>query len=151
MPAGTRFVHTSIVARDWKKLADFYVQVFGCKRKPPERDLSGEWLQKLTSLSNPRIRGIHLALPGFAAGGPTLEIFQYSRSSFRRRSRTNTVGLAHTAFAVRNVAATLEKLKQHGGSAVGELVTGKVAGVGDIQVVYARDPEGNIIEIQKWR
>jgi len=150
MAARTRFAHTSIVARDWKRLARFYVAAFGCRPKPPERDLSGDWLQQLTGLREPRIRGIHLVLPGYPSGGPTLEIFQYSRSSFRRRPRPNTVGLAHIAFAVRDVRRTLEKVTKHGGSAVGELVSTTVAGVGKITVVYARDPEGNIIELQTW-
>jgi len=36
-----RFVHTNIVARDWERLAEFYVRVFGCTPVPPERCLSG--------------------------------------------------------------------------------------------------------------
>jgi len=31
MPAMTRYVHTNVVARDWRKLAGFYTRVFGCK------------------------------------------------------------------------------------------------------------------------
>lgn len=34
-----RFAHTNIAARDWKTLANFYIKVFECKIKPPERDL----------------------------------------------------------------------------------------------------------------
>ena len=37
-----------------------------------------------------------------------------------------------------------------GGSTVGDVVTTQVDGVGFLRVVYARDPEGNIIELQKW-
>jgi hypothetical protein len=37
-----------------------------------------------------------------------------------------------------------------GGGAVGKVATTDVAGVGKLRVVYARDPEGNIIELQKW-
>jgi len=33
---------------------------------------------------------------------------------------------------------------------VGQLVDAAIPGVGKITVVYAKDPEGNIIEIQKW-
>ena len=35
---GTKYVHTNLVAHDWKRLATFYIEVFGCKPKPPERD-----------------------------------------------------------------------------------------------------------------
>ena len=41
MQTGIRYVHTNLIARDWKKLAKFYVKVFGCKLKPPERNLKG--------------------------------------------------------------------------------------------------------------
>ena len=32
-----KFVHTNLIAQDWKKLADFYEQVFGCQRVLPEK------------------------------------------------------------------------------------------------------------------
>jgi hypothetical protein len=36
-----------------------------------------------------------------------------------------------------------------GGGAVGEIATTQVDSVSVLRVVYARDPEGNIIELQK--
>ncbi len=30
-----RYIHTNIVAEDWRSLADFYVKVFGCTPIPP--------------------------------------------------------------------------------------------------------------------
>jgi catechol-2,3-dioxygenase len=33
---------------------------------------------------------------------------------------------------------------------VGDVVVTKVKGVGSLRAVYARDPEGNIVELQKW-
>ncbi|MFN8397483.1 MAG: hypothetical protein U0176_22865 [Bacteroidia bacterium] len=41
-----KFAHTNIITDDWKRLADFYIQVFGCKPVGPERGLKGEWLEK---------------------------------------------------------------------------------------------------------
>ena len=41
-------------------------------------------------------------------------------------------------------------MSEKGGSCVGEVVNAVIDNVGRINVVYARDPEGNIIEIQKW-
>ena len=72
-----RYVHTNIVAQDWRSLADFYILVFDCTPVPPERDLSGEWLDRATGIEGAHIRGIHLRLPGHDECGPTLEIFQY--------------------------------------------------------------------------
>lgn len=144
------YTHTNIVAKDWKKLARFYIEVFGCTEKPPERDLSGEWLDRLTAIDEVSIHGIHLVLPGFGSNGPTLEVFQYHENESNPLKRINTEGFGHIAFAVDDVDACLRLLLEHGGSAVGQTVRGTVDGVGPIHLVYARDPEGNIIEIQKW-
>ena len=83
------FAHTNIVAKDWRRLARFYIDVFNRRPKPPERDLAGDWLDRLTGIDNVQIQGMHLEMPGAVEGGP-------------------------------------------------------------IHLVYAKDPEGNIIEIQKW-
>jgi predicted enzyme related to lactoylglutathione lyase len=144
------FTHTNIVAKDWKGLANFYIEVFGCRPKPPERDLSGNWLDRLTGIEGVHIRGIHLTLPGFDSGGPTLEIFQYNEEQDHPFKGINTRGYGHIAFAVDDVDECLNRLLEHGGATVAETVRGTVAGVGTIHLVYAKDPEGNIIEIQKW-
>jgi len=47
-----KYVHTNLIAGDWKSLADFYIQVFGCTTVAPERDISGEWIDKMTGISD---------------------------------------------------------------------------------------------------
>ena len=79
-----KYVHTNIIADDWRALADFYIQVFGCKPVLPERDLSGSWLDSLTCIENSHITGIHLSLPGCGENGPTLEIFSYGKDNVLR-------------------------------------------------------------------
>jgi predicted enzyme related to lactoylglutathione lyase len=150
MPAMTRYVHTNVVARDWRKLAGFYARVFGCKPVPPGRDLAGDWLDGLTSLKHAHIRGVHLRLPGHGAAGPTLEIFQYSPGKAAGQPCVNRPGFAHIAFSVPDVKKALLAVQRGGGSSVGTLVEAAIEGVGRIDVVYARDPEGNIIELQRW-
>jgi predicted enzyme related to lactoylglutathione lyase len=145
-----KYVHTNLVAANWRELAEFYIKVFGCKRKPPERKLKGDWLDGLTAIRNAYVEGMHLALPGYGKDGPTLEIFQYSRMKGAKAAPVSRPGFGHIAFAVRDVKAPLERVKEHGGSAVGSLVSTKIEGVGHIEVVYARDPEGNVVELQKW-
>ena len=150
MAINARYVHTNLIARDWKKLVRFYGDVFGCIPKGPERDLSGEWLDRVTALSAARLRGVHLRLPGYGDDGPTLEIFRYDGMLDRRLPMPNEPGFAHVAFAVDDVEKALETVISAGGGSVGEIATTEVAGVGSLQVVYARDPEGNIVELQKW-
>lgn len=145
-----RYVHTNIVARDWRKLASFYEEILGCIRLLPERDLSGEWLDGLTGIRDAHLHGVHLRLPGHGATGPTLEIFQYQPPSEGGTGQINRSGLAHLAFAVDDVDQALEAVVQAGGGAVGKLVSTEVAGVGTLSVVYVSDPEGNIIELQRW-
>jgi len=148
--SGARYVHTNVIAKDWKLLARFYCDVFGCTPKPPERNLAGDWLDRLTSMEGARVMGVHLSLPGCGDDGPTLEIFQYAEEPRAGEPRINAPGFAHVAFAVDDVEAALAAVESHGGGRVGELVSATVEGVGPITLVYARDPEGNIIEIQKW-
>lgn len=145
-----KFVHTNLIAREWRKLAEFYITVFGCTYKMPERDLSGDWVDDLTHLKNARIKGIHLKLPGFDINGPTLEIFQYDENETNKNKTINKEGFGHIAFSVDEVDQCLKEIIKNGGSVVGKTVKGFVKGMGYLHVVYARDPEGNIIEIQKW-
>ena len=77
-------------------MATFYIEVFGCTPKLPERDLSGAWLERLTAIDGVHIRGIHLILPGFDGDGPTLEIFQYNEHTPHPVKRINTHGFDHT-------------------------------------------------------
>jgi len=146
----SKFSHVNIICKDWKKLADFYIKVFDCKPKPPERNLSGKWVDELTSLSEATIKGMHLLLPGYEKDGPTLEIFEYNKNIGNPSKDINLEGFGHIAFAVDDVQEKLNFLIENGGTTVGKLIDADIAGVGKITAVYARDPEGNIIEIQKW-
>lgn len=71
-----KYVHTNIISKDWKKLADFYIKVFDCKPVPPERNQKGSWLDKGTGVKDAHIKGMHLQLPGYGKNSPTLEIFR---------------------------------------------------------------------------
>lgn len=145
-----RYAHTNLIAKDWRNLATFYEEVFGCIPIPPDRDLSGEWLDKATGLKNAHIRGIHLRLPGFSENAPTLEIFEYGDMPKRPPVNTNTPGFSHIAFAVDNVSDFTNKVIKHGGSEVGDLTQKHVKNVGNLIFQYVADPEGNIIELQSW-
>ncbi len=145
-----KYVHTNLIAKDWEKLATFYERVFGCIRVPPERDLSGKWIDDATSLSNVNIKGIHLRLPGYGDIGPTLEIFQYKKSIDEKKIEVNQHGIAHIAFAVDDVEQIIIDLIKEGGSLLGKVVTTDIEDAGNITFAYTKDPEGNIVEIQKW-
>jgi predicted enzyme related to lactoylglutathione lyase len=145
-----RYKHTNIIARDWRTLSSFYQDVFDCVPVPPERDLSGSWVDKGTGVENARISGVHLHLPGYASNGPTLEILQYNRNEPRAESLANREGITHIAFEVDDVEQVTEAVLKHGGSKIGEIASSKVEGVGRLTFIYLADPEGNIIEVQSW-
>lgn len=151
-----KYVHTNIIAHDWQKLARFYIDVFGCEPVYPERDIRGAWIEEVTGIRDVHIRGIHLRLPGYERGpeseGPTLEIFQYDHiAASPGLPAINGAGFAHIAFLVDDVAACLDMLLANGGHKLGEMVVQELEYVGILTVVYARDPEGNIVEIQNWQ
>lgn len=146
-----RFAHTNIVSANWKELADFYIKTFHCTLVPPIRKQSGKWLEKGTGLKNASLEGVHLRLPGHGEKGPTLEIYQYGQIENQNAVAPNKRGFGHIAFEVEDVLAILETLKQNGGTTSGEITRREVPGVGEITFVYARDPEGNLIELQSWK
>jgi len=145
-----RYVHTNLVAADWRALAAFYEDVFGCERVPPERELESAWLDRATGLRGARLTGVHLRLPGHGPDGPTLEIFSYAARVAQTTPTADRLGFGHIAFAVDDVRAALQRVIDAGGSALGDVAEAHVEGAGDLTLVYARDPEDNIIELQKW-
>lgn len=145
------FAHTNIITDNWKKLAEFYIKVFDCKPLYPERDLKGEWLDKATGIQNAHLIGIHLVLPGYEEKLPTLEIFQYNNNESNLPSLPNRKGFGHIAFKVEDVKDILRKIIKNGGSQVGEVVETAIKNSGIITFVYAKDLDGNIIELQHWK
>jgi predicted enzyme related to lactoylglutathione lyase len=150
MQIKAKFVHVNLVARDWKKLTAFYEEVFGCTIVPPERNLSGQWIEDCTGVPGAKIHGAHLRLPGYGNEGPTLEIFQYDQGMEREQTRANRPGFVHIAFSVDDVKSARDAVLAAGGSHFGKLVAVDIPDAGKLTVVYVTDPEGNMIELQKW-
>jgi predicted enzyme related to lactoylglutathione lyase len=148
MISGVRYVHTNLIARDWRRLAHFYETVFGCVPVPPERNLSGADMEAGTGVPGAHLRGMHLRLPGADPSGPTLEIFEYSQPAAQVLHVVNRPGFAHIAFAVDSVADAREQVLSNGGSPVGDVVTVAISATAQVTWCYVRDPEGNIVELQ---
>lgn len=145
-----RYVHTNLIAEDWRLLSNFYQTVFGCKPTGPQRDLRGPWLDGLTGMHGAHLEGVHLLLPGYEEGGPTLEIFSYPET-LAADKKLNARGYAHIAFEADDVENTLHALQLAGGTVLGRIVSNDYGDLGTGTFVYARDPEGNIIELQSWQ
>lgn len=145
-----RFVHTNLIARDWRRLSEFYRDVFGCRPVPPERHYSGGDLERGTGVHDSDLHGVHLRLPGYGGDGPTLEIYTYTVLQEGPSPAVNRPGLGHIAFSVDDVPGAREAVLAAGGSAVGEVVTLQLATGARVTWCYVRDPEGNIVELQSW-
>ena len=52
-----KYVHTNVIARDWRTLAAFYENVFGCVRVPAERNLAGDSIERGSGVAGARIQG----------------------------------------------------------------------------------------------
>ena len=145
-----RYAHTNLIARDGQRLIRFYKDALGCRSIGEQRDLRGPWLDAMTGIPNAHIVGEHLCLPGYDDGHPTLEIFTYDNIVEQEALPVNTRGFTHLAFEVDDVAETLQRVLKAGGGQVGEVVTADYPGRQAV-FVYARDPEGNILDLQSWR
>ena len=146
----TKYVHTNLIAQDWRALAQFYTDVFGCSIVPPERDYEGNLLDAGTGLKGMHLTGAHLRLPGYGDNGPTIEIFNYNQLEPRPSTSVNRPGFGHIAFEVDDVRAMQAEILSHGGGTVGEIVTMTTKTGARVTWCYMTDPEGNVIEIQSW-
>jgi catechol 2,3-dioxygenase-like lactoylglutathione lyase family enzyme len=147
---GVRFGHVNVTGADWRRLAAFYTDVFGCELVPPERDISGEHLDRATGLTGAHLTGAHLRLPGHGPEGPTIEIFQYDAVEPNPPTKVDRGGWGHVAFQVPDVAAALEAVVAAGGGRVGDVISTTTATGRTVTWCYSTDPDGNIVELQAW-
>ncbi len=113
-----RFGHVNVTAHDWRRLAAFYTDVFGCEFVPPERDIRGADLDAATGLHDAHLTGAHLRLPGHGDAGPTLEIFEYDALDQHPGGRVDRPGWGHVAFQVPDVPAAIAAVVAAGGARV---------------------------------
>lgn len=145
------YTHTNINAKDWRKLSKFYQDVFGCTPVGPMRDLHDPWFGNITGIPGAAVQGEHIALPGYPEGGPTLEIFTYNLPEGEHPAYINSYGFAHIAFAVDDVDAIFEAFVKAGGSAYGPKELAYYPKLDKtLTVIYAKDPEGNAVELMHW-
>ena len=149
---GARFGHVNVTSRDWRRLADFYGDVFGMEQVGPERDIASADLDRATGLTG--------RAPDAA---PTFACRVAATTGPRSRSSATTTmapdpetpvphraGWGHIALQVPDVAAALEAVEAGGGATFGDVVTMATKDGRRLTWCYATDPDGNIIELQTW-
>jgi catechol 2,3-dioxygenase-like lactoylglutathione lyase family enzyme len=145
-----RFGHVNVTSHDWRRLAAFYTDVFGCVVVPPERDIRGADLDAATHLHDAHLTGAHLRLPGHGDTGPTLEIFQYDAIDAHPSAQVDRPGWGHVAFQVPDIPAAIEAVVAGGGASYGDVVSMQTRDGRTVTWVYMTDPDGNLVELQAW-
>jgi catechol 2,3-dioxygenase-like lactoylglutathione lyase family enzyme len=144
------YLHTNLTVANLEKQVAFYCDVFGCTPVRAIQSLEGPWLDAITGIVGARLRYVHLRLPGHGAEGPELELNEYGNPMERPATSAARIGYGHLAFRVDDVEAALGEVVAAGGGRLGEVVTTPIPGRGVLTEVYAVDPEGNILELQRY-
>lgn len=141
-----KLTHVSLTARDAGALATFYKTAFGFAERRPRTRLSGEAVSRGNGLPDADILSHWLTMA--ERDGPFLEILEYADPVSRPLPAVNAPGWGHLAFEVSDLAATLEAVTGLGGEMQGEVVNFGTEAA-PLRIVYVRDPEGNILELEE--
>jgi lactoylglutathione lyase len=133
---GTVVTHVGLCVTDLERAERFYVEGLGFTRlrelSPPDGVTA-----KLLRIARPvGLTAVYLGLGDFV-----LELLHFDRPAEQQRGeRTVTEpGLTHLSISVADVAATAQRLADHGGMVLADT---------DVQVaVLVRDPDGQILEL----
>ncbi|WP_026617501.1 VOC family protein [Ensifer aridi] len=141
-----KLTHTNLVARGADTLARFYVDVFKCEYLREPKVLSGEKVSRGNGLPNSEIYSMWLKLPGCHA--PFLEIHEHKVTHDGKQPRVNEPGFGHLSFQMGDINAVLLAIMEAGGARVGEITDFGSTDKPSL-IAYARDPEGNILELEQ--
>ena len=141
-----KFSHVSLTARDADQLSAFYKGVFGLVDRRPPKKLSGELFSRGNGLPDTGIYSIWLEFP--KDHEPFLEIMEYTKTTDRGVPAVNEPGFGHLAVSVPNLDKAVDDVLQFGGSLQGQ-VTNFGTEAKPHMIVYVRDSEGNILELDQ--
>ncbi|WFU86291.1 VOC family protein (plasmid) [Rhizobium sp. CC1099] len=138
--------HINLVARDAEALAAFYINVMKCELLRAPKMLSGEIVSRGNGLPNSEIYTIWLKFPELER--PFLEIHEHTVTHHRDQPRVNEPGFGHLSFQMEDISDALSKILQAGGSQIGN-ITDFGTPEKPYLIAYARDPEGNVLELEQ--
>lgn len=142
MPDIVGLDHTGVVVTDLEAAIDFYTEVFGAQLVGREADTEVDPETIGLPGEEVRLRGALLR-----CGRGLLELHEYLTPRGHESRRPCDVGIGHIAFAVEDIDAVYERLREAGisfNTSPREIETGFYAGR---RWVYGRDPWGVVIEL----
>jgi catechol 2,3-dioxygenase-like lactoylglutathione lyase family enzyme len=146
--------HVNLVVADLPRMLAFYRDVLGLA-VTKHVTISGDWIGKTVGLEGVRAEVVYLDLPA----GPRIELIRYASPEAVHApgvDRPNALGLRHMAFRVDDIDAVVARLRTGGVrffSDVQAVPDAQVTYAGGVrkQLVYFRDPEGNILELCEYK
>jgi catechol 2,3-dioxygenase-like lactoylglutathione lyase family enzyme len=139
--------HVAISTPDLDRLAAFYTDVIGF-----EEVMSTSWrdrpiIDRMIGLTGSAARQVMLR-----AGNAYLELFEYESPVPKPAEPgrpPSDHGYTHFCLDVTDIDAEYERLSQNGMTFHSPPPTAEEIGSDRIRAIYARDPDGNIVELQE--
>ncbi len=141
-----KLLHVSLTARDADQLSAFYKGVFGLVDRRPPKKLSSTLFSRGNGLPDTGIYSIWLEFP--SNHEPFLEIMEYTQTLNRGVPAVNEPGFGHLAISVPDLDKAVDDVLRFGGSFQGQ-VTNFGTEEKPHMIVYVRDSEGNILELDQ--
>jgi catechol 2,3-dioxygenase-like lactoylglutathione lyase family enzyme len=146
--------HVNLVVADLEGMADFYTRLLDMKITK-RVTISGDWIDRTVNLTGVMADVIYLDPPS----GPRVELLRYRSPAAIRPDglgESNTPGLRHLAFRVRDIDSIVDRVGKAGMrffSQVQRVPVEQVSYGGDVQkyLVYFHDPEGNLLELCEYK
>lgn len=137
----TSYVHTGVVVDDLEAVSGFF-SLLGLDCSAPFT-AEGEWVDRIVGLDGMQVEGVMVRTPD---GTDALELVKFHAPPAEadpQPAPPNRLGIRHIAFAVDDMAATLETIRAAGWDTIGEVVDYQ----GMFLLCYVRGPEGLIVEL----
>ncbi|EMD23782.1 VOC family protein [Amycolatopsis azurea] len=136
-----RMDHVGVIVSDLTAAIEFFVEL-GLELEG-RMTMENELADRITAVDKAKSEVAMVCVPG---GGGRLELIQYLTPEAHpgdSHAPANTRGLRHLAFEVDDVRDTLDRVRPHGATLVGEVVNFEDSYL----LCYLRGPDGIIVEL----
>jgi catechol 2,3-dioxygenase-like lactoylglutathione lyase family enzyme len=138
--------HINIVVKDLEKAKKFFLNLGFTVQQ--EGMLVGEWLDRLTNLKHVKAEYIGLTLEGCETNLELLHFINPNNLTTWDNDILNKTGFRHVAFAVEDIKAVVNKLKETGVEFFSEIQRYEES---NKMLCYFKGPEGIMLELAEYR
>lgn len=139
--------HVNVVVSRMEHSLAFYTTLLGLV-PVMDRDLSGEWFERVTGLAGARARCVILDA---ADGSCRIELLEFRDGiPADTAAPPSTIGLRHVALRVNDLDARLDILRRRFGQEVEAVEVPSHIVKGGKRMCYIRDPDGALLELCEY-